>query len=99
MWIPVPSLLFTPALLSFAVIAIAMIGITIFLVGKVLPPNGVPPLITQMVIALAVLGGGTLLLLSLLFVFLNSNGAEAWTFVLLAFNFMMMFPAGIWFVG
>jgi len=99
MWIPIPSLLFTPALLSFAVIAIAMIGVTIFLLGKVLPPNGVPPLVTQMVIALAVLGGGTLLLLSLLFVFLNSNGAEAWTFVLLAFNFMMMFPAGIWFVG
>jgi hypothetical protein len=99
MWLPVPSLLFTPALASFAVIAVAMIGITIFLVGKVLPPNGVPPLVTQMVIALAVLGGGTLLLLSLLFVFLDPNGTEAWTFVLLAFNFMMMFPAGIWFVG
>jgi hypothetical protein len=52
-----------------------------------------------MVIALSVLGGGSLLLLSLLFVFLNPNGSEAWTFVLLAFNFMMMFPAGIWFVG
>ncbi|HYA54507.1 MAG TPA: hypothetical protein VEG42_02765 [Thermoplasmata archaeon] len=99
MWLPVPSLLFTPALAPFAVIAVAMVGITIFLVGKVLPPNGVPPLVTQMVIALAVLGGGTLLLLSLLFVFLNPNGTEAWTFVLLAFNFMMMFPAGIWFVG
>ena len=96
---PFPSLLFTPSLVSFAVIAISMIGITIFLLGKVLPANGAPPLVTQMVIALAVLGGGTLLLLSLLFVFLNPNGAEAWTFVLLAFNFMMMFPAGIWFVG
>ncbi|HTT46157.1 MAG TPA: hypothetical protein VMH38_09155 [Thermoplasmata archaeon] len=99
MWLPIPSLLLTPALGPFAVIAVAMIGITIFLVGKVLPPNGVPPLLTQMVIALAVLGGGTLLLLSLLFVFLNPNGTEAWTFVLLAFNFMMMFPAGVWFVA
>jgi hypothetical protein len=96
---PFPSLLFTPALVPFAIIAISMIGVTVFLLGKVLPANGAPPLITQMVIALAVLGGGSLLLLSLLFVFLNPNGAEAWTFVLLAFNFMMMFPAGIWFVG
>jgi len=96
---PFPSLLFTSSLVPFAVIAIAMIGITVFLLGKVLPANGAPPLITQMVIALGVLGGGSVLLLSLLFVFLNPNGAESWTFVLLAFNFMMMFPAGIWFVG
>ncbi len=99
MILPFPSLLFTPSLVPFAVIALAMIGVTIFLLGKVLPANGVPPLLTQMVIALAVLGGGSLLLLSLLFVFLNPNGTEAWTFVLLAFNFMMMFPAGIWFVS
>ncbi|HYA70477.1 MAG TPA: hypothetical protein VEH28_03820 [Thermoplasmata archaeon] len=97
--LPFPSLLFTPSLVPFAVIALAMIGITVFLLGKVLPADGRPPLVTQMVIALAVLGGGSLLLLSLLFVFLNPNATESWTFVLLAFNFMMMFPAGIWFVG
>ncbi|HYB79873.1 MAG TPA: hypothetical protein VEG66_08995 [Thermoplasmata archaeon] len=96
---PVPSLLFTTSLVPFAVIAVSMIGITVFLLGKVLPANGAPPLVTQMVLALAVLGGGSVLLLSLLFVFLNPNGTESWTFVLLAFNFMMMFPAGIWFVG
>ena len=96
---PFPSLLFTPALAAYAVIAVSMIVVTVFLLGKVLPANGAPPLVTQMLIALAVLGGGTALLLSLLFVFLNPNGAEAWTFVLLAFNFMMMFPAGIWFIG
>lgn len=99
MFLPLPSVVFNSSLVSFAIIALSMIGITIFLLGKVLPPNGVPPLVTQMVIAVAVLAGGSLLLLSLLFVFLNPNGAEAWTFVLLAFNFMMMFPAGIWFVG
>jgi len=97
--LPLPSLVYTSALLPFAVIAVVMIGITIFLLGKVLPSSGTPPLLTQMVLALAVLGGGSLLLLSLLSVFLDPNGAEAWTFVLLAFNFMMMFPAGIWFVG
>lgn len=99
MFLPLPALVLTTALVPFAVIAVSMIGVTIFLLGKVLPPNGVPPLITQMVIAIAVLGGGSLLLLTLLFVFLNPNGTEAWTWVLLAFNFMMMFPAGIWFVS
>jgi len=99
MFLPLPALVLTPALVPFAVIAVSMIGITVFLLGKVLPTDGRPPLVTQMVIALAVLGGGSLLLLSLLFVFLNPNGTESWTFVLLAFNFMMMFPAGVWFVS
>jgi len=99
MFLPLPALVVTSALLPFAIIAVSMIGVTIFLLGKVLPSNGRPPLVTQMVIAVSVLFGGTLLLLSLLFVFLNSDGTEAWTFVLLAFNFMMMFPAGIWFVS
>lgn len=99
MFLPLPLLVLTPALAPFAVIAVSMIGITVFLVGKVLPPNGTPPLVTQMVLALAVLGGGTVLLLTLLYVFIDPNGTEAWTYVLLAFNFMMMFPAGIWFIG
>jgi hypothetical protein len=52
-----------------------------------------------MTLALAVLGGGSVLLLALVFVFLNPDGTSAWTWVLLAFNFMMMGPAGIWFIG
>ncbi|HYA54654.1 MAG TPA: hypothetical protein VEG42_03520 [Thermoplasmata archaeon] len=99
MILPLPTIVYSSALLPYVVIALSMVGITIFLIGKVLPPSGVPPLVTQMVLALAVLAGGSLLLLSLLFVFLNPDGTEAWTFVLLAFNFMMMFPAGIWFVS
>jgi hypothetical protein len=99
MTLPLPSLVFTAALVPFAAVAISMIGVTIFLLGKVLPTTGRPPLLTQMVIALAVLGGGSLLLLSLLEVFLDPDATESWTFVLLAFNFMMMFPAGIWFVS
>ncbi len=99
MFLPIPALVFTPALIPFAIVAVSMIGVTIFLLGKVLPTTGRPPLLTQMGIALAVLGGGTLLLLSLLDVFLDPNATESWTFVLLAFNFMMMFPAGIWFVS
>jgi hypothetical protein len=99
MFLPLPALVITPALLPFAIVALSMIGVTIFLLGKVLPTTGHPPLLTQMVIALAVLGGGSLLLLALLSVFLDPDATESWTFVLLAFNFMMMFPAGIWFVS
>jgi len=97
--VPLPPIPFNSELLPFAIVAIAMILVTIFLFGKVLPADGRPPLLTQMVLALAVLGGGSVLLLSLVFVFLNPNGTDAWTWVLLGFNFMMMFPAGIWFVS
>ncbi|MGI0155375.1 MAG: hypothetical protein ACREDE_04490 [Thermoplasmata archaeon] len=89
----------TASLAPFAAIAILMIGITIFVFGKVLPADGRPPLVTQMALALAVIGGGSVLLLSLVFVFLNPDGTTAWTYVLLAFNFMMMGPAGLWFIG
>jgi hypothetical protein len=97
--IPLPPLGVNATLVPFAVVALAMIGITIFVLGKVLRTRGDPPLVTQMLLALAVLAGGSVLLLSLVFVFLNPDGASAWTWVLLAFNFMMMAPAGIWFIG
>jgi hypothetical protein len=96
---PLPPLGVNAALLPFAAIALAMIVITVFVFGMVLPRDRRAPLVTQMLLALAVLGGGSVLLLSLVFVFLNPNGTSAWTFVLLAFNFMMMAPAGIWFIG
>ncbi len=99
MGLPLPPIPVNGTLLPFAVIALSMIAVTIFLFGKVLPADGQPPLVTQVLLALAVLGGGSVLLLSLVFVFVNTNGAAAWTWVLLAFNFMMMFPVGLWFVG
>jgi|HubBroStandDraft_1064217.scaffolds.fasta_scaffold00275_18 hypothetical protein len=97
--IPLPPLGVNASLAPFAAIAIMMIGITIFVFGKVMPSDGRPPLITQLALALAVIGGGSVLLLSLVFVFINPDGTAAWTFVLLAFNFMMMGPAGLWFIG
>ncbi len=99
MSLPLPPLSFDATLLPFAVVAISMIGVTIFVLGKVLPSDGRPPLLTQMTLALSVLGGGSLLLLSLLLVFLDPNGTDAWTWVLMSFNFMMMAPVGIWFIG
>jgi hypothetical protein len=97
--VPLPPLPVDAALLPFVVVAVSMIVVTIFLFGMVLPADGRPPLVTQMVLALAVLAGGSVLLLSLVYVYLNPNGTDAWTWVLVSFNFMMMFPAGIWFVS
>jgi hypothetical protein len=99
MQVPLPPLSVNASLAPFAAIALMMIGITIFVFGKVMPSDGRPPLITQLSLALAVIGGGSVLLLSLVFVFLSNDPTSAWTFVLLAFNFMMMGPAGLWFIG
>ena len=99
MFLPLPPLDVSGSLVSFVVIAVAMVVVTIFVFGASLPSSGRPPLLTQMALALAVIGGGSVLLLSLVFVFLNSDGTSAWTFVLLAFNFMMTGPAGLWFIG
>ncbi len=97
--LPLPPLALPPDPLGYVIIALAMVGIAIFVLGKVLPADGRPPLLTQLTLALAVIFGGSTLLLSLLYVFLNSNGTTTWTLVLLAFNFMMMAPAGLWFVS
>jgi hypothetical protein len=97
--VPLPPVTLPASPAAFVIVAVSMLAITIFLLGKVLPPDGQPPLVTQMILALSVIAGGSVLLLSLLFVFVSSNGATAWTWVLLSFNFMMMAPAGLWFVS
>jgi hypothetical protein len=97
--VPLPPLNVSTALVPFVIVAVSMIVIAIVLFGIVLPADGRPPLLSQLTLALSVLAGGSVLLLSLVFVFLNPNGTESWTFVLLSFNFMMMAPAGLWFIG
>ncbi|MGB6500565.1 MAG: hypothetical protein WBG19_04080 [Thermoplasmata archaeon] len=99
MHIPFPVVGIDAALLPFATVAIAMVAVTVFVLLQILPRRRAPPLLTQMVLGLSVLFGGSVLLLALLDVFLDPNGTTAWTWVLLAFNFMMMFPAGFWFVS
>jgi len=94
-----PPLEVNASLAWFVVIALSMIAITVFVLGKVLPVRGRPPLVTQALLALVVVFSGSTLLLALLFVFINPNGTASWTWVLLAFNFMMMGPAGTWFIG
>lgn len=83
----------------FVAIAVAMVVITVVVLGLVLALERRPPMLTQMLLAVAVVGGGNLLLLALVFAFVNPNGTDAWTWVLLAFNFMMAVPVGLWFVA
>jgi len=97
--LPLPAIGVSSGLGPFAAIAISMIAITIVVLGLVLRTERGPPLLTQMLLALAVLLGGTVLLLALLFIFIDSDGTTAWTWVLVAFNFMMMVPLGLWFIG
>jgi hypothetical protein len=99
MEVPLPPLAMPPDPVAYVVIALAMVVVTIFVLGKILPTDGRPPLLTQLTLGLAVIFGGSMLLMSLLYVFLNSDGTTTWTLVLLAFNFMMMAPVGLWFVS
>jgi hypothetical protein len=94
-----PPLDVTTAFLPFAVVAVVMVGVTVFVLTQILPRTGAPIPLTTMTIGIAVLGGSSLLLLALLYVFIDPDGTTAWTWVLVAFNFMMMGPAGLWFVS
>ncbi len=97
--LPLPALEVDGALAPFATIAVAMVVVTVVVLGLVRPGDGRPPLVTQLLLALAVICGGSVLLLALVFVFLDTNGTTAWTWVLTAFNFMMVAPVGLWFIG
>jgi len=99
MELPLPADGVTPALGPFVAIAVPMVVVTVVVLGLIRPSDDRPPLVTQLLLAVAVVGGGSLLLLALLFVFLDPNGTTAWTWVLVAFNFMMMVPLGLWFIG
>ncbi len=99
MGLPLPPFYVDGALVSYAAIAVPMVVITVAVLGLIRTTDGRPPLVTQLVLALAVVGGSSVLLLALLFVFLNPNGTSAWTWVLTAFNFMMMVPFGLWLIG
>jgi hypothetical protein len=73
--------------------------VTIFVLTQILPRSREPVPLTSMTFAVSILAGGSVLLLALLWVFIDPNGTTAWTWVLVAFNFMMMGPAGLWFVS
>jgi hypothetical protein len=99
MGLPLPPFYVSGELLPYVAIAVPMVAVTVVVLGLVRPADGQPPLVTQMLLALTVIAGGSVLLAALLFVFLNPNGTSAFTWVLMAFNFMMMVPIGFWLIG
>jgi hypothetical protein len=96
---PLPPLDVTTAFLPFAAVALSMIGITIFVLAMLLPRRRSELALTTMIIGVTELAAGSVLLLALLWCFIGPDGTTDWTWVLVAFNFMMVFPAGLWFVS
>ncbi|MCI4372317.1 MAG: hypothetical protein L3K02_01535, partial [Thermoplasmata archaeon] len=90
-----PPLDVTVGFLPFAVVAVLMVGVTIFVLTQLLPRSAAPVPLTSMTFGVAILAGGSLLLLALLYVFIDPDGTTAWTWVLVAFKFIMMGPAGL----
>ncbi len=99
MLVPIPGFSSDAALAPFAGVAAAMVAITIVVLGLVLSGERRAPLLTQMLLAFAVVAGGSVLLLALVFAFVNPAAYSAWTWVLTAFNFMMTVPIGLWFIA
>lgn len=99
MGLPLPPLYVDGALDPYVVVAAPMVVLTVVVLGLARPSDRRPPLVTQMLLALAVLSGSSVLLAALLFVILNPNSASAWIWAMMAFNFMMMVPLGLWFIG
>jgi hypothetical protein len=99
MAIAIPGMGLSGSLLPFVIVAVAMVVITIAVLGMVLTGDRLRPLVTQMLLALTVIVGGSLLLLALLGAMLTPGSVSAWTWVLVAFNGMMAVPPGLWFIG
>ncbi len=98
MVVVLPGLEVNAVLAPFVAVAVAMVAVTVVVLGLVLAGERRPPLLTQMLLAFGVVGGGSVLLLALAFALVNPDQTSAWTWVLLAFNFMMAVPVGLWFV-
>ncbi len=91
-------LLYTPGMLPFALVAIPMVVVEVYLLTQLVPRSGEPPTLTRMLIAGSALIGSAGLLMACLYVILSPN-YSTYTAVFWAFNFMMMAPLGFWVIG
>ncbi len=91
-------LLYTPGMLPFALVAIPMVVVEVYLLTQLVPRSGGPPTLTRMLIAGSALIGSAGLLMACLYVILSPN-YSTYTAVFWAFNFMMMAPLGFWVIG
>ncbi len=94
-----PPLGVTPALEAYAIVAVAMVAVEVYLLYQILPRTGRPPTMSHMVIGSSALLGSAAFLLALLdFVFFPDSYSAA-TVVLWGLNFMMFAPPGLWVVA
>ncbi|MHB1434623.1 MAG: hypothetical protein ACYCPN_00270 [Thermoplasmata archaeon] len=91
-------LLYSPGMLPYALVAIPMVVVEVYLLTQLVPRSGPPPTLTRMLIAGSALIGSAGLLMACLYVILSPN-YSTYTAVFWAFNFMMMAPLGFWVIG
>jgi len=91
-------LLYSPGMLPYALVAIPMVVVEVYLLTQLMPRSGPPPTLTRMLIAGSALIGSAGLLMACLYVILSPN-YSTYTGVFWAFNFMMMAPLGFWVIG
>lgn len=80
------------------IVAVAMVVAEVFVLLQLVPRSGPPPPLTRMVIGSSALVGSSGVLMALLAAFLQPNLSN-YSVVLMAFNFMMLGPPGLWFIS
>jgi len=91
-------LLYSQGMLPYALVAIPMVAVEVYLLTQLVPRSGAPPTLTRMLIAGSALIGSAGLLMACLYVVLSPD-YSTYTAVFWAFNFMMMAPLGFWVIG
>lgn len=94
-----PPLGVTSGLVAYAVVAIVMVVVEVFLLVELLPRQGPPPLLSRMVIGTSALLGSAAFLLALLDYLFFPGSDTATTELLWGLNFMMFVPPGLWVIG
>lgn len=97
--LPFPSLGDASHVVPLAFVAVAMAGVEVYLLTALLPRDGAPVSVTRLIIALSSLVGSGLFLVSLLAAVLYPWSYTAGIGILLAMNFMMFVPVGLWMIG
>ncbi|HKV90870.1 MAG TPA: hypothetical protein VJQ43_06750 [Thermoplasmata archaeon] len=88
----------TSDLAADVIVALAMVVVEVFVLTQIVPRSGPPAPLTRMVIGSSALVGSSGVLMALLGAYLAPNLSN-YSVVLLAFNFMMLGPPGLWFIA
>lgn len=81
-----------------AMIVVAMVILEVYLLTQILPRTGPPPTLTRMILGSSALLGSAGVLMAISAAAMQPD-LSSYTIVLLAFNFMMMAPPGLWIIA